>query len=119
MKNPWIPWLALGLAQALAGCGSTGGAKIEAAPQHDPPPAVKAEQTPVRAADVQLEVVTLEHAVADQLSRELTEVLEARRSGPPVIVVADARTNSLILKGSREDLAKVMALVAKLDVKQD
>jgi len=65
-----------------------------------------------------IEVVPLKYASADQIAMELRSVLEGLKSRRSMRVVADSRTNSIIVTGPREDLAQVLALIEKLDVKQ-
>ena len=64
-----------------------------------------------------IEVVPLQFASADQLANELRSVIDGQKSKRSLRVVADARTNSLILSGPREDIAQLLELVKKLDVK--
>ena len=80
----------------------------------------------VRAIDVvgigeEISVITLEYATASVLVKSLTSVFQtkARRKGapvtPPVKIVADERTNSLIVAASENDTIKVKQLINLLD----
>lgn len=66
-------------------------------------------------------VVPLEHATSTVLVKSLTSVFQtgARRKGAPathgVKVVADERTNSLIIAGTEEDILRVKQLINLLD----
>lgn len=63
-----------------------------------------------------MQVVPLKFASADELGKVIVQALgSSHRKG--LRVVADARTNSLILTGESEaDLASALDLIAKLDV---
>ncbi len=63
-----------------------------------------------------MQVVPLRYAAAEELGRELVQTLgPAKKSG--VTIVADPRTNSLIVTGESEaELAAALELIAKLDV---
>lgn len=80
----------------------------------------------VRAIDVvgigeEISVIPLQHATASILVKSLTSVFQTkvRRKGRPVTpgikVVADERTNSLIIAASEDDTIKVKQLIALLD----
>jgi general secretion pathway protein D len=80
----------------------------------------------VRAIDVvgigeEISVIPLQYATASTLVKSLTSVFQtkARRKGAPVTpgikVVADERTNSLIIAASEDDTIKVKQLIDLLD----
>ena len=64
-----------------------------------------------------MQVVPLQFAIAGELERELTQALgAAKRHG--LKIVADPRTNSLIVVAEdKDDLARALELIARLDVK--
>jgi len=89
-------------------CGCAHTPKAEPAPQAAPAPAPA--QAPV------IQVVQLKYAAAEDLGNVITQAL-----GPAhkkvLRIVADPRTNSLILSGESEaDLATALELIARLDV---
>lgn len=68
--------------------------------------------------DNDIEVVRLEHATASEVVRVLTDLAQAPGSdGMPVTtsLVADARTNSVLIGGDKDDRLRLRALVAHLD----
>lgn len=70
------------------------------------------------ASDEDIEVVPLEHASATETVRVLTALAAAPRAdGIPVNVtlVADARTNSILIGGDRSERIRLRALIAHLD----
>jgi type II secretory pathway component GspD/PulD (secretin) len=86
-----------------------------------------------------IQVVPLRYAVADELAKTLNDLFDAsaraaenrvdkqggcvlRLPGAPLPkpepttrVLADARTNSLVIRASAEDLPRILELVARLD----
>ncbi len=100
----WIPVLAL----VTVACRSTDSSSSRADAAQQATPDVSTA----------VEVVPLKFAVADQLASELRSVIDGQKSRRSMRVVADARTNSIIVSGPREDIAQLLELVAKLDVKQ-
>jgi len=60
------------------------------------------------------EVIVLAHAPAVEVAKVLDRALSGR-GGAEARVVADARTNSLIVMAGPEDLARVKDLIAALD----
>ncbi len=64
-------------------------------------------------AEVEVQVVALQHAVAHGLAGILAESLSHLDSFK---VVPDARTNSLLLTGTEGELGKAKDLIATLDV---
>ena len=60
------------------------------------------------------EVVALEHAPAGELCAVLTRAIQGG-IGSPARVVADPRTNSLIVLGDPEGIRRVKAMIEALD----
>ncbi|RLA35401.1 MAG: type II secretion system protein GspD [Gammaproteobacteria bacterium] len=68
--------------------------------------------------DEEIEIVPLEHASATEVVRVLTALTQAPRAdGLPVTtsLVADARTNSILIGGDKSGRLRLRALVAHLD----
>jgi type II secretion system protein D len=72
--------------------------------------------------DAQFEVFRLRHAAANTVQTTVTQLFAAPQGQqtPPglatrVLVVADFRTNSLIVRASRRDLAEVAHLISQID----
>ncbi len=69
--------------------------------------------------DEEIEVIPLQHASAGDLVRILTTLNQASNAaaagGSPVSIVADDRTNSILISGDRSDRLRLRALVAHLD----
>ena len=68
--------------------------------------------------DEDIEVVPLEHASATEVVRVLTALTQAPRSdGVPITIslVADARTNSVLIGGDKSERLRLRALIAHLD----
>jgi len=68
--------------------------------------------------DDDIEVVPLEHASSAEIVRVLTALTQAPRAdGMPVTtsLVADARTNSILIGGDKSDRLRLRALIAHLD----
>ena len=68
--------------------------------------------------DEDIEVVRLEHASATELVRVLTSLTQTPRAdGVPVTttLVSDARTNSVLIGGDRNERLRLRALIAHLD----
>jgi hypothetical protein len=92
---------------ALAsGCASS--------PQSEPPP--EAAPAPVPAPPQVMQVVQLKFALADELSKVIVQALgSSHRRG--FRVVADVRTNSLVLTAENEaDIASALDLISRLDI---
>ena len=71
-----------------------------------------------QASDEEIEVVPLLHASATEVVRVMTSLTQQPRAdGAPVTtsLVADARTNSVLLGGDRADRLRLRALIAHLD----
>ncbi|MGH8194732.1 MAG: type II secretion system secretin GspD [Woeseiaceae bacterium] len=72
--------------------------------------------------DDDIEVVRLEHASATEIVRVLTALAQAPRSdGMPVTtsLVADARTNSVLIGGDKTERLRLRALITHLDTPLD
>lgn len=70
------------------------------------------------ASDEEIEVVRLENASAAEIVRILTALTQTQRAdGAPVStsLVADARTNSVLIGGDKKERLRIRALVAHLD----
>ncbi|MBT8090929.1 MAG: type II secretion system secretin GspD [Gammaproteobacteria bacterium] len=71
-----------------------------------------------QASDEDIEVVTLQHASAAEIVRIMTALSQTPRSdGAPVTtsLVADARTNSVLIGGDKSDRLRLRTLIAHLD----
>ncbi len=71
-----------------------------------------------QASDEDIEVVTLEHASASEIVRIMTALSQTPRAdGAPVTtsLVADARTNSVLIGGDKSDRLRLRTLIAHLD----
>ena len=72
--------------------------------------------------DEEVEVIRLQHATASELVRVLTTLAQAPRAdGMPVSLnmVADARTNSVLIGGEKNERLRLRALIAHLDTPLD
>ncbi len=68
--------------------------------------------------DDDIEIVPLEHASATDIVRVLTALMQSPRSdGAPVTInlVADARTNSVLIGGDKSERLRLRTLIAHLD----
>lgn len=65
-----------------------------------------------QAAPTEMRIFALKHASAEEITGVVSRLLRAR-------IVADGRTNSLIVNGTSEDLQKAHELIAALDVPAD
>ena len=75
-----------------------------------------------RSTDEDIEVVPLEHASATDIVRVLTALIQTPRSdGAPVTInlVADARTNSVLIGGDKSERLRLRTLIAHLDTPLD
>jgi len=71
-----------------------------------------------QASDEDIEVIPLEHASASEIVRIMTALSQSPRSdGMPVTtsLVADARTNSVLIGGDKSDRLRLRTLIAHLD----
>ena len=65
-----------------------------------------------------IEVIALENAAADEVVRMLSSLNQAAQAAggtPPVQVIADTRTNSVLLSGASQSRLQYKALIAHLD----
>ena len=75
------------------------------------------EQLDHPAGSQELRVVQVEHAAAPELAQKLTEVLQAQgASKSPPKILADERTNQLVILAGDKAWATVQAVLQKLDV---
>ena len=75
-----------------------------------------------QASDEDIEVVRLQHASASEIVRIMTALTQTQRSdGVPVTtsLVADARTNSVLIGGDKNERLRLRALIAHLDTPLD
>ena len=66
----------------------------------------------------EVEIIALENAAADDVVRmlgQLNQAAQAAGGAPPIQVIADARTNSVLLAGSGTIRLQMRALIAHLD----
>lgn len=70
-----------------------------------------------RSPDEDIEVIRLEHASASEVVRVLTDLerRENREDAPPLNLVADERSNSVLLGGERSSRVRMRALISHLD----
>src|SRR5204863_8998084 len=71
-----------------------------------------------KAGTSEIEVIGLENAAADEVVRMLSSLNQAAQAGggaPPVQVIADNRTNSVLLSGASPSRLQYRALIAHLD----
>lgn len=70
--------------------------------------------------DRDIEVVKLQHASAAEVVRTLTSLTQAAKQGDaaamPATVIADERSNSVLIGGDRAERQKMLDIVAKLDI---
>jgi general secretion pathway protein D len=74
------------------------------------------------ASDEEIEVVPLQHASAAEIVRIMTALTQTQRSdGAPGVtsLVADARTNSVLIGGDKNERLRLRALIAHLDTPLD
>ena len=68
----------------------------------------------------EVEVIPLQNAAAGDIAQVITSLMQNTQqggeAGPPLKVVADPRTNSIILSGDTSTRLRVRALIARLDV---
>ena len=75
-----------------------------------------------QASDEDIEVVSLQHASASEIVRIMTALTQTQRSdGAPVTtsLVADARTNSVLIGGDKNERLRLRTLIAHLDTPLD
>ena len=67
----------------------------------------------------EVEVIPLQNASAGDVVQVLTSLLQTQQgveAGPPLKLVADTRTNSILLSGDKSDRLRIRALIARLDM---
>lgn len=75
-----------------------------------------AEAEPERREPAQIRMVTLEHAIAENVSRVLRDLFRHGLTGQ-INIVADSRTNSLLLSANEQDLKQMQDVISTLDGK--
>lgn len=70
---------------------------------------------PLRAQPTQMRVVSLKYALANEVASILQKLGRHGMSGMPITVVADARTNSVLLSATEDDLKRLTHIIATLD----
>jgi len=70
--------------------------------------------TPPPSAPDSLEVIALEHASAGVTAGTLTQIL-MRPGEPTVVITADVRTNSLLVRGPAEEVERIKDVIVALD----
>lgn len=78
-------------------------------------PTVARAPAPAEQSEVVYQVVALQNAQAREIANDLRSVLVAQPGRPAPQIVADERTNSLIVACGPDELSEILALVAKLD----
>ncbi|HET7922307.1 MAG TPA: type II secretion system secretin GspD, partial [Gammaproteobacteria bacterium] len=71
--------------------------------------------------DKDIEIIPLQNASASDVAQVLTSLLQtsAAEGGPPLKLVADERSNSILVSGDKTDRLRVRALIAHLDMPQE
>ncbi len=67
----------------------------------------------------EVEVIPLQNASAGDVVQVLNSLLQNQQGtegGPPLKLVADTRTNSILLSGDKSDRLRIRALIARLDM---
>ena len=83
----------------------------------DEPVAVAAAAAPAAPqSDLGYKVIPLRYAVADELAQALRNSLVAQPGRPTPRVVAEERTNSVIISCSPDELPPIEKLISELDV---
>jgi type II secretory pathway component GspD/PulD (secretin) len=102
-------WI-LVLACVLSSCRSQ--PSMHSAPPPDAPAGIVAAPA--------FEMVPLSHASADEVASLLRPLAEADPAAAGrVKVLADARTNSVLVQAPKEAMPRLLAIVAKLDVRAE
>ncbi|MGB9430303.1 MAG: type II secretion system secretin GspD [Gammaproteobacteria bacterium] len=66
----------------------------------------------------EVEVIPLQNASASDVVQVLNSLMQTQQgmeAGPPLKLVADARTNSILIGGDKSDRLRIRALIARLD----
>ncbi|MGH8371619.1 MAG: type II secretion system secretin GspD, partial [Gammaproteobacteria bacterium] len=71
--------------------------------------------------DNKIEIIPLQNASASDVAQVLTSLMQssAAEGGPPLKLVADDRSNSILVSGDKNDRLRVRALIAHLDMPQE
>lgn len=88
---------ALGLALMFASCAATGGSTS------DP-------------AELVVQVVKLQHTNCVDMQSSVSQFVSESGDMPKFRVVSDAKSNAILLSGDRQDVQRVLELIARLDV---
>lgn len=68
----------------------------------------------------EVEVIPLQNAAAGDVAQVITSLMQnaqqGAEAGPPLKIVADSRTNSIILSGDASNRLRIRALIARLDM---
>ena len=68
----------------------------------------------------EVEVIPLQNAAAGDVAQVITSLMQnaqqGTEAGPPLKIVADSRTNSIILSGDTSNRLRIRALIARLDM---
>ncbi len=71
-----------------------------------------------QAGDEEIEVIPMEHATATQVVNMLSQLSQAAQAAggaPPIQFIADERTNSVLISGSKNSRLRFRALISHLD----
>ncbi|MCW8888555.1 MAG: type II secretion system protein GspD, partial [Gammaproteobacteria bacterium] len=71
-----------------------------------------------QASDSEIELITLQHASADEVARILSSLTSGGAKGTPAVgpkILADSRTNSIILSGDKSDRKNMKSIIERLD----
>lgn len=71
-----------------------------------------------QAGDEEIEVIPMEHATATQvvtMLSQLSQAAQAAGGAPPIQFIADERTNSVLISGSKNSRLRFRALISHLD----
>lgn len=71
--------------------------------------------------DNNIEIIPLQNASATDVAQVLTSLMQntASEGGPPLKLVADERSNSILVSGDKNDRLRIRALIARLDMPQE
>ena len=71
--------------------------------------------------DNDIEIIPLQNASASDVAQVLTSLMQsnANEGGPPLKLVADERSNSILVSGDKNDRLRIRALIAHLDMPQE
>jgi type II secretory pathway component GspD/PulD (secretin) len=78
--------------------------------------AAPAKQAATKDDDVAYKVIPLRFASADEMAAVLRNSVTKQGGRRPPLIIADERTNSLVVSGAPEQLPLVEKLIAQLDV---